>query len=70
MLDMICSLLGTPNDRIWPGLPSMPHAATVQLPYQPYNFLKKVRVRGGTGRHWQPSVVQGAGGSLCFPHPQ
>ncbi|GAB4821329.1 hypothetical protein N2152v2_008375 [Parachlorella kessleri] len=41
MLEMMCSLLGTPNDRIWPGLPSMPHAATLTLPYQPYNFLKK-----------------------------
>lgn len=43
MLDMMCALLGTPSERIWPALPTLPHFSTVQLPYQPYNHLKKVR---------------------------
>lgn len=52
MLEMMCALLGTPNDRIWPGLLTMPHYGLLQLPFQPYNYLKKVRegVQAAPGR--------------------
>ena len=43
MLEMMTALLGTPNDRIWPALAALPSAAVLQLPYQPYNYLKKAR---------------------------
>ncbi len=41
MLNMIATLLGTPNASIWPQLASMPYASTIKWPQQPYNYTKK-----------------------------
>ena len=39
-VQMICALLGTPNEHIWPGWDSLPVAKSFKLPEQPYNFLE------------------------------
>ena len=36
-LQLICRLLGTPNEKIWPGFASL--APALQLPHYPYNQL-------------------------------
>ena len=40
-LELICELLGTPHERIWPSLPSLPLWGKLgaRLPEQPYNEL-------------------------------
>lgn len=43
MLDLMAGLLGSPNERIWPGMAALPHADKFQLPAQPYNYLRKAR---------------------------
>jgi len=42
-LEMICKLLGTPTERIWPGFLQLPYmkARKFHLPANPYNELKK-----------------------------
>ena len=35
----MCELLGSPNEKIWPGFRALPLAKTIQLPLQPYNEL-------------------------------
>lgn len=42
MLDLMCGLLGTPTERIWPGMQCLPHLERFSLPPQPYNYLRKV----------------------------
>ena len=37
-LELICRLLGTPNDKIWPSFQQYNHNA-MQLPHYPYNRL-------------------------------
>lgn len=44
-LRLMCELLGSPSERIWPGLGALPHARSVALPTQPYNELE-TRFRG------------------------
>eukprot|EP00310_Coccolithus_braarudii_P003153 CAMPEP_0183367266 /NCGR_PEP_ID=MMETSP0164_2-20130417/91873_1 /TAXON_ID=221442 /ORGANISM="Coccolithus pelagicus ssp braarudi, Strain PLY182g" /LENGTH=386 /DNA_ID=CAMNT_0025543173 /DNA_START=12 /DNA_END=1172 /DNA_ORIENTATION=+ len=41
-LEMMCDLLGTPNERIWPEYSSLPLASSIQLRSQPYNELPSV----------------------------
>ncbi|EFN52944.1 hypothetical protein CHLNCDRAFT_32311, partial [Chlorella variabilis] len=41
MLDLMSSLLGAPNERIWPGVGRLPHLDRFRLPPQPYNYLRK-----------------------------
>jgi cell division cycle 2-like protein len=36
----IFKLLGTPNDKIWPGFSSLPNAQSFQFVHQPYNYLR------------------------------
>ena len=53
MVEMMSALLGAPNERIWPGLAALPHAAkyrSLRHAQQPYNYLRKVRGQGGEGR--------------------
>lgn len=50
MLELMSRLLGAPNERIWPGLSAMPHAARFSLPPQPYNYLRKVGARSGSAK--------------------
>ncbi|XP_048499398.1 cyclin-dependent kinase G-2 isoform X1 [Beta vulgaris subsp. vulgaris] len=38
-LSKIFRLLGTPNDKIWPGYSQLPLAKKVNFPHQPYNLL-------------------------------
>mmetsp|Transcript_7096 Transcript_7096/g.20027 ORF Transcript_7096/g.20027 Transcript_7096/m.20027 type:complete len:259 (-) Transcript_7096:211-987(-) len=40
-LDLIFKLLGSPSERIWPGLKDMPLWSKVTTPHQPYSFLKQ-----------------------------
>ena len=44
-LRLMCELLGTPSERIWPGFEQLPHAAKYALPQQPYTELE-ARFRG------------------------
>ena len=37
----MCQLLGTPNERIWPGFSQLPLVKKMSLPFNPYNELKK-----------------------------
>jgi cyclin-dependent kinase 10 len=39
-LRLMCELLGTPSERIWPGFEQLPHAGKYALPQQPYNELE------------------------------
>jgi len=39
-LDQIFKMLGTANDRIWPGFSNLPHAKKIQFANQPYNRLR------------------------------
>ncbi|XP_065891024.1 cyclin-dependent kinase 10-like [Dysidea avara] len=39
-IELIVNLLGTPNDRIWPGFSKLPVAKDITLQNQPYNNLK------------------------------
>ena len=41
-LEMMCELLGTPNERIWPDYPSLPLVPQLELAPQPYNELQCV----------------------------
>ena len=34
-------LLGTPNDKIWPGVRDLPNAKKVNFPNRPYNNLRR-----------------------------
>lgn len=40
-LDKIFSILGSPNDRIWPGFSSLPALKTFSFREQPYSTLKR-----------------------------
>ncbi|GFR47517.1 hypothetical protein Agub_g9139, partial [Astrephomene gubernaculifera] len=40
-LNMMAALLGAPNERIWPGMSSLPNASKFVFPEQPYNFLRR-----------------------------
>ncbi|KAG2500660.1 hypothetical protein HYH03_001426 [Edaphochlamys debaryana] len=40
-LSMMARLLGTPSERIWPGLSALPNASKFAFPDQPYNHLKR-----------------------------
>ena len=54
MVEMMSALLGAPNERIWPGLGALPHAAkyrSLRHAQQPYNYLRKVCVWVGWGTH-------------------
>lgn len=39
-VQMICALLGSPNENIWPGWKSLPNVRNFKFPDQPYNFLE------------------------------
>lgn len=39
-LDKIFKMLGTPNDRIWPGFSELPYVKKVKFATQPYNHLR------------------------------
>jgi len=39
-LDKIFKLLGSPNEKIWPGLSELPNAKKINFGLQPYNNLK------------------------------
>eukprot|EP01118_Nematostelium_gracile_P002232 TRINITY_DN1246_c0_g1_i1.p1 TRINITY_DN1246_c0_g1~~TRINITY_DN1246_c0_g1_i1.p1 ORF type:complete len:488 (+),score=132.10 TRINITY_DN1246_c0_g1_i1:77-1540(+) len=39
-LDKIFKLLGSPNDKIWPGIMKLPHSKKINFGNQPYNHLK------------------------------
>ena len=39
-LERIFKLLGSPNERIWPGWSALPKAPTFRPPDQPYNYLE------------------------------
>jgi len=39
-LDKMFKLLGTPNEKIWPGYSELPHAQTYQWKKQPHNRLR------------------------------
>ncbi|KAJ3273303.1 Cyclin-dependent kinase 10 [Borealophlyctis nickersoniae] len=39
-IEMICNLLGTPNDDIWPGFSSLPYARSVRLPDVRYDDVE------------------------------
>ena len=39
-VELIVNLLGTPNDRIWPGFSKLPLVKSISLSSQPYNNLK------------------------------
>lgn len=41
-LEMMCDLLGTPNERIWPEFSSLPLASSLVLPSQQFNELPSV----------------------------
>jgi cell division cycle 2-like protein len=34
-------LLGTPNEKIWPGLSELPSAKKISISHQPYNNLRQ-----------------------------
>jgi len=38
-LNKIFKMLGTPNEKIWPGLMDLPIAKKINFPHQPYNSL-------------------------------
>eukprot|EP00002_Diphylleia_rotans_P034798 TRINITY_DN7506_c0_g1_i3.p1 TRINITY_DN7506_c0_g1~~TRINITY_DN7506_c0_g1_i3.p1 ORF type:complete len:295 (+),score=47.94 TRINITY_DN7506_c0_g1_i3:594-1478(+) len=38
--DLICKLLGSPNEKIWPGFGSLPLASKINIPLQPYSNIK------------------------------
>ncbi|GLI62072.1 hypothetical protein VaNZ11_004630, partial [Volvox africanus] len=40
-LNMMANLMGTPNERIWPGMSKLPNAGKFVFPDQPYNFLRR-----------------------------
>ncbi|KYR00282.1 putative protein serine/threonine kinase [Tieghemostelium lacteum] len=40
-LDRIYKLLGTPNDKIWPGYTKLPFTSKLNFPNQPYNCLNE-----------------------------
>ncbi|KAJ3054889.1 Cyclin-dependent kinase 10 [Rhizophlyctis rosea] len=40
-IELICKLLGTPNDRIWSGLSSLPLFKAITLPAVPYEDFHK-----------------------------
>jgi len=40
-LELMCKLLGSPNDRIWPGFSDLPNVKKMALPVNPYNELRK-----------------------------
>lgn len=40
MLDLIARLLGSPSERIWPGLAALPGGGSLR-PTQPYNYLRQ-----------------------------
>jgi len=40
MLELVSRRIGSPNQRIWPGLAHLPHSQLLKLPTQPYNQLK------------------------------
>lgn len=39
-LNKIFTLLGSPNEKIWPGMKELPHAKRINFVQQPYNNLK------------------------------
>ena len=41
MMELIIKVLGTPNEKIWPGVSSLPLTKQLILPNQPYNSLKQ-----------------------------
>ncbi|DBA72217.1 TPA: hypothetical protein ACH3X2_010612 [Trebouxia sp. C0005] len=41
ILELMAKLLGSPNERIWPGCAKLPGLAQFKLPHQPYNYLEK-----------------------------
>ena len=40
-LDKMFKLLGTPNEKIWPGLSDLPNAKKLNFSHQPYNSLRQ-----------------------------
>jgi len=40
MLELHSNLLGSANERIWPGCTSLPHSSLITMTPQPYNYLK------------------------------
>ncbi|KAL6043380.1 Cyclin-dependent kinase 10 [Balamuthia mandrillaris] len=40
-IQCIFDLLGTANDKIWPGFSKLPHVKKISLPNQPYNNLER-----------------------------
>jgi len=38
---MCQNVAGTPSERIWPGVTSLPHWKKMQLPHQPYSFVQQ-----------------------------
>jgi len=40
-LELIFKLLGSPSERIWPGLSAMPLWPKISLPAQPYSFMQQ-----------------------------
>ncbi|KAK3236790.1 hypothetical protein CYMTET_53086, partial [Cymbomonas tetramitiformis] len=41
MLELIANLLGSPNERIWPGGLRLPNSSTFKFPHQPYNYVQQ-----------------------------
>lgn len=41
MLELYSRLLGTPSERIWPGLAALPGGSALRLTPQPYNYLRQ-----------------------------
>jgi serine/threonine protein kinase len=39
-ISRITRLIGSPNNKIWPGFNELPRAKGITLPVQPYNYLK------------------------------
>lgn len=40
-LDRMSKLLGSPTDKIWPGMGKLPNAKKIQFARQPHNYLRR-----------------------------
>jgi len=63
-LQRIFGLLGSPNEKIWPGLAKLPNVSKIQFPKQPYNKLRDKFPAPSALREEQAGALTDAGYDL------